>query len=247
MLTIQELPLNVENTLGKLLYGGVNGEFISLRADNITGNHLIKIKKQDSFKSEDFAFMEEVRLVNAEITSSGIGRDTAANSGVLTGKLVKVTSDEKTRWADAPTGGSDIMVSFTGNDYEIPVDQYMGQELQFVGVTTGFSQEQSNARRTASRNGEDITNLTEDVVKLTVHDKVKNETLIVDMPLNLLNSIENDYVMGEDIKLTELRIRFFMPDARSYSHLLSAKDIQKVTAKASTPNKPETKQEGKKG
>lgn len=147
MLTLMDLPLNVENTLGKLQYGGVNGDFISLSAEKVLGNHLITVKKQDNFNPADFNFMEEVRLINAEITSSGIGRDTDANSGVLTGKLVKADSDDKSRWADEVTGGSDIMVTFSDNDYEIPVNQYIGQELQFIGVKTGFSQAKSNERR----------------------------------------------------------------------------------------------------
>ncbi|WP_433322151.1 hypothetical protein ACRHK7_06570 [Weissella tructae] len=246
MLTLMDLPLNVENTLGKLKYGGVNGDFISLSAEKVLGNHLITVKKQDNFNPADFNFMEEVRLINAEITSSGIGRDTDANSGVLTGKLVKADSDEKSRWADEVTGGSDIMLTFADNDYEIPVNQYIGQELQFIGVKTGFSQAKSNERRQAARTGEDVDAIKEDVVKLSVHDKQKNETVVVDMPLPLLNQIENDFVMGDDIKLTELRIRFFKPDVRNWSHLVSATNVQKADTKGTTPNKPETKQDAKK-
>lgn len=100
MLTLKNLPLNVDNTFGALLFGGVTGAFISLRAEKIGGNHMIKVKNRDGFKTDEFKFMEEVRLVNPEITSSGIGRETSSNSGVLTATIVKDDSTEKTRWAD---------------------------------------------------------------------------------------------------------------------------------------------------
>lgn len=102
------------------------------------------------------------------------------------------------------------MVSFDENAFEIPLAQYMGTTLQFIGVTTGFSTERPSERTRAIRQGEDVSMLTEDVVKLSVHDKDKNEMLSVDMPLDLLSSIETDYAMGDVVKLDELRIRFYI-------------------------------------
>ncbi|MBM7617356.1 hypothetical protein JOC36_000913 [Weissella uvarum] len=238
MLKITELPINIDKTFGKLKYGGTSQGYVNLSAEKISANRLIKIKPVDSFSNDDFEFMQDVKLINPTIVQSDISQRN--NSGVLQAKIVSIDSTETTYWTNEPTAGDGIVVTFGGNEFEIPVKQYLGSELQFVGVTTGYSQGQSTMRQQAIRNGEPIDNLTEEVVKLAVYDSQKKQNLSIDLPLATLSSIENDYQMGDNIKLVNLRIRFFMPEQGNYSHIMSADNLIKSMNNSRTePNSAE--------
>ncbi|RRG18387.1 hypothetical protein D3P96_03635 [Weissella viridescens] len=240
MLKITDLPINVEKTFGKLKYGGENQGFVNLRAENIPGNYLIKVKPVDPFMSDDFNFMDDVKLINPMIVASEVGNTGRNNSGVLQAKIVPVDSDEQTIWASEPTGGSDIEVTLGGREFEIPVKHYIGSKLQFVGVSIGYSQGRSTQRQNAIRNGDSLDGLGEDVVKLSVFDAEKKQNLSIDLPLSTLGAIENDFQMGESIKFINLRIRFFMPEQGNYAHVLTADNLIK---QASNSNSGKPKEE----
>ncbi|GAK30765.1 succinylglutamate desuccinylase [Weissella oryzae SG25] len=225
-LQLSSLPIFTAETTGKLLYAGFNGGFINLSAENVSGNHLLKVLPDSTFKSDDFTFQEPVKLVNPSIVASEIGSG-RNNSGVLTGKLVNEASDEKSMWAEEAKGN--LKLNFAGQLYDVPVASYIGKTLKFAGVTTGYSQARSSQRQSALRNGDDTASLVEDVIKVTIFDEEKGDYMTVDLPINMRQAVESDFSMGQNVDFINFKVRFYMPETGNYAHIFSADAMTPVT------------------
>ena len=224
---LSSLPIFTAETTGKLLYAGFNGGFISLSAENVSGNHLLKVLPDSSFKADDFTFQEPVKLVNPSIIASGIGTG-RNNSGVLTAKLVNEASDEESMWFKEEKGN--LLLTFAGQSYPVPVATYIGKTLKFAGVTTGYSQARSSQRQQATRNGEDTAGLVEDVIKVTIYDEDKGDYMTVDLPINMRQTVESDFAMGQVVEFINFTVRFYMPEAGNYAHIFSAEGMKPSTS-----------------
>ncbi len=142
-LKITELPINIEKIFEKLKYGGPNQGYVNFSTENISGNRLIKIKPVDTFSNDDFEFMQDVKLINPTIVQPDTSQRN--NSGVFQAKIVPIDSTETTYWANETTVGDVFVVMYGGNEFEIPIKQYLGSNLQFIGINTGlFSRLKAN-------------------------------------------------------------------------------------------------------